>query len=89
MRICSTIGFFFIKALTNLFGARVSCKRIEVLESIIFVSYWKSLITSKELLLQNEIIQKTTETKKDEIKSIIVRNLNAKWNEVRLDILFQ
>jgi hypothetical protein len=32
MRICSTIGFFFIKALTNLFGARVSFKRIEVFE---------------------------------------------------------
>ena len=30
MRICGTIGFFFIKGLTGVFGANESCKRIEV-----------------------------------------------------------
>jgi hypothetical protein len=30
MKICSAIGFYFVKAVTNALAANVSCKRIQV-----------------------------------------------------------
>ena len=30
MRLCSSVGFYFIKAITGIFAAHISCKRIQV-----------------------------------------------------------